>query len=64
MNIKKEMEDLNDEYRREKAIIQCEKIEELNNYNNEYEDSINRKPAKIIVLTPVKNEVQDISLPF
>jgi Skp family chaperone for outer membrane proteins len=58
------MEDLNDEYRREKAIIQCEKIEELNNYNNEYEDSINRKPAKIIVLTPVKNEVQDISLTF
>lgn len=53
-----------EEARREAAIILYQKRDEVEQTWREYEELSQREPAKIIVSTPVKDEVQDNSLPF
>ena len=65
MNTKTEkIEDLEHEFQREEAFIRYQRIDELEQANWEFEQSQERLPAKIIVLIPKENEVQNQSLPF
>jgi len=57
-------EHLEEEAKREAAIIQYQKRDEVEQAWREHEELSQREPAKIIVSTPVKDEVQDNSLPF
>jgi hypothetical protein len=52
-------EDLEHEFQREKAFIRYQRIDELEQANWEFEESKERLPAKIIVLIPKDNEVQN-----
>jgi len=52
-------EDLEHEFQREKAFIRYQRIDELEQANWEFEQSKERLPAKIIVLIPKENEVQN-----
>lgn len=60
----KHLEEEEEEARREAAIILYQKRDEVEQTWREYEELSQREPAKIIVSTPVKDEVQDNSLPF
>jgi hypothetical protein len=60
MNLKKEtIEDLEHEFQREEAFIRYQRIDELEQANWEFEKSQERLPAKILVLIPKENEVQN-----
>lgn len=60
------IEDLEHELLREVAILKHQSIEELKIANDDYESSLVRKPAKIIISTPItlKDEVQCDPFPF
>lgn len=51
---------------REEAIIYYEKRDEVEQAWREHEESISRKPARIVVEMPVteENEIQNHSFPF
>lgn len=63
MSTKEDAQDLEREIKREQAIIQYQKRDEVEMANQEYELSL-RKPARIDVSIPVKHEVQSNTLPF
>lgn len=52
-------EDLEHEFQREEAFIRYQKIDELEQANWEFEESKERLPARILVLIPKENEVQN-----
>lgn len=60
------IEDSEYEFLREVNFIKCQNLNELKEANEDYEQHLIRKPAKIIVtkLINLKNEVQFDTLPF
>ncbi len=52
-------EDLEHEFQREEAFIRYQRIDELEQANWEFEQSKERLPARILVLIPKENEVQN-----